>query len=209
MARTMREVALGEGVRTPKSWVTETISLNLARANSMKQATILTRKNALSVAIMALITALITFVLMALSALTGGYSSPEAMERSGSITVPIAIHLSTVIPAVLLGPIVLLRRKGDATHRLLGRIWAGLMLTTAIASAFIRAPGGGILGTGYSPIHIFTFWTLICIPLAVWQVRKGKVEVHRQMMGGLYVGLLVAGAFSFIPGRIMGNLVFG
>lgn len=175
----------------------------------MKQADILTRHNAIRLAIAIVITAAITFAMMALSALSGGFASGRAMEDAGRITLPIVIHLSTVIPAVLLGPVVLLRKKGDATHRLLGRIWAALMLTTAIASAFIRAPGGGILGTGYSPIHIFTFWTLICIPLAVWQVRKGNVEVHRRMMGGLYVGLLVAGAFSFIPGRIMGNLVFG
>ena len=28
-------------------------------------------------------------------------------------------------------------------------------------------------------------------------------------MTGLYVGLLVAGGFTFIPGRMLGNLVFG
>ena len=179
----------------------------------MKQADILTRDNAFRLAISILITALITFVLMALSALSGGFASSQATGASGEgashITLAIVIHLSTVIPAVLLGPVVLLRKKGDATHRLLGRIWAVLMLVTAIASAFIRAPGGGILGTGYSAIHAFTIWTLICVPLAVWLVRKGHVDAHRRMMGGLYIGLLVAGAFSFIPGRIMGNLVFG
>ena len=160
-------------------------------------------------AITVMITALITLVLMAVSGLTGGYSTPQAAASSGEISLAVIVHLSTVIPAVFLGPVVLMRKKGDAMHRLLGRIWAALMLVTAIASAFIRAPGGGIAGTGYSAIHAFTIWTLICIPLAVWLVRKGNVDAHRRMMGGLYVGLLVAGAFSFIPGRIMGNLVFG
>lgn len=200
---------LGTGATMAKLGAISNISTILARANTMKQDTILTRKNALNVAGMMIITALITLLLMALSGLTGGYSTQGAMERSGAITLPIIVHLSTVIPAVLLGPVVLLRKKGDALHRLLGRTWAVLMLVTAIASAFIHAPGGGILGTGYSPIHFFTLWTLICIPLAVWLARKGHIEEHRRMMGGLYVGLLVAGAFSFIPGRFMGSLVFG
>ncbi|MEM6267725.1 MAG: hypothetical protein AAF707_09385, partial [Pseudomonadota bacterium] len=78
-----------------------------------------------------------------------------------------------------------------------------------ISSVFIRTPGAGIAGTGFSFIHIFTVWTLINIPLGVWAVRTGRIRMHRGMMSGLYVGLLIAGAFTFIPGRLLGNLVFG
>ncbi|MDF0752919.1 hypothetical protein NLU14_22090, partial [Marinobacter sp. 71-i] len=38
--------------------------------------------------------------------------------------VAILVHLATVLPAIPLGLWVLLARKGDATHRMLGRIWA-------------------------------------------------------------------------------------
>lgn len=175
----------------------------------MKQASFLTPKAIASAAITILITVCITFALMALSGLSGGFAAPQAMEGAGRITWPIMIHLATVLPALFLGPFILLRRKGDDTHRLLGRIWAVLLLVTAIASAFIRAPGGGIMGTGYSPIHIFTVWTLVNVPLGVWLARKGHVAQHRGVMTGLYIGLCVAGAFTFIPGRLLGNLVFG
>lgn len=172
------------------------------RASSMRSAIT-------TVVITILITAFITFAMMAMSGLSGGFAAPQAMAIEGHITWPIIIHLATVLPALLLGPFILLRKKGDASHRMLGRIWAVLMLITAIASAFIRAPGGGILGTGYSAIHIFTIWTLVNVPLGVWFVRKGQVAQHRGIMTGLYIGLCVAGAFTLIPGRLLGNLVFG
>lgn len=154
-------------------------------------------------------TIIITVVIMALSVFTGGFAAPTSMARNEGITLPVAVHLATVIPALFLGPIVLWRKKGDGMHRLLGRIWAVLMLTTAIASAFIHSPGAGIAGSGYSVLHIFTIWTLVNVPLAVWFARQGKIERHRSSMMGIYVGLCIAGAFSFIPGRIVGNFVFG
>ena len=156
-----------------------------------------------------LVTAAITVLFMALSQLTGGYAAPQTQGEGSRFTLPIMVHLAAAIPAVLLGPAILLRRKGDAPHRLLGCIWVCLMLTTAIASAFIRAPGGGILGTGFSFIHIFTVWTLVVVPLAVLAIRKGDVRAHRGAMTGLYAGLCLAGLFTLIPGRLLGNIVFG
>ncbi|MFM7403450.1 MAG: DUF2306 domain-containing protein [Erythrobacter sp.] len=158
-------------------------------------------------------TILVTAALTLLSVPFGGFgaygSGNAAAGTPAGLSLPIILHLATILPALLLGPMVLWRRKGDATHRLLGRIWAGLMFTSAIASAFIRTPGAGIAGTGYSFIHIFTVWTLINVPLAVWMARQGRIAVHRGMMRGLYAGMVIAGAFTFIPGRLLGNLVFG
>lgn len=155
------------------------------------------------------ITVLITAVVTVLSALFGGFGVGTSAPQSRIMSLPVMIHLATVVPALLLGPVVLWRRKGDATHRLLGRIWATLMLVTAIASAFIRTPGAGIAGTGFSLIHIFTVWTLINVPLAVLAARRGQIARHRGMMTGLYAGLVIAGAFTMLPGRLLGSLVFG
>ncbi|MEL7446107.1 MAG: DUF2306 domain-containing protein [Pseudomonadota bacterium] len=164
---------------------------------------------AMRMAGLVLLTAAITVLFMVFSQATGGYAAPQTQSPGHRFTLPITVHLATAIPAVLLGPFILLRTKGDAIHRALGRIWVGLMLATAIASAFIRAPGGGIAGTGYSFIHIFTVWTLVVAPLAIVAARQGKIEAHRGAMKGLYAGLCLAGAFTLIPGRLLGSLVFG
>ena len=84
-----------------------------------------------------------------------------------------------------------------------------LMVITAIASAFIVAPGGEIGGTGFSPIHFFTVWTLINVPVAIYLARKGKIRHHRGAMTGLYVGLCIAGAFTLLPGRLLNTFFFG
>ena len=168
-----------------------------------------TKKRATSMAATIAITVLITILMAALSGLNGGFATQDTGSADHSLSWPVTVHLATALPALLLGPIVLFRRKGDQTHRLLGRIWAMLMLTTAIASAFIRSPGMGILGSGFSFIHIFTVWTLVMVPMGVWSARQGRIEVHKEAMKGLYAGLVVAGAFTLIPGRFLGNIAFG
>lgn len=114
------------------------------------------------------------------------------------------IHLGTVVPALVLGGPVLIMKKGTALHKLLGRIWAALMMTTAISSFWLQ----GLVGT-IGPIHVFSVITLISIPRAIWAIRKGDVVTHQRAMTGPYIGLLVAGLFSFLPGRLMGQLVAG
>ncbi|WP_285713623.1 DUF2306 domain-containing protein [Erythrobacter oryzae] len=158
----------------------------------------------------AALTILVTAALTILSMMFGGFGSGSpATPQARALSLPIMLHLATVVPALLLGPVVLLRRKGDATHRMLGRVWVCLMLVTAITSAFIRSPGGGIAGTGFSFIHAFTVWTLVSVPLAVRAARQGRIAAHRGMMTGLYAGLVIAGAFSFLPGRLLGSAMFG
>ncbi|WP_297321849.1 DUF2306 domain-containing protein [Novosphingobium sp.] len=156
------------------------------------------------------ITLLITLIMTVLTASFGGFGSQDAKEGAArGFSLPIILHFVTAFPALILGPIVLIRRKGDRLHRLLGRIWVGLLLVSAAASAFIHSPGGGVAGTGFSFIHGFTVWTIVCVPLGVWFARTGKVEAHRSIMTGLYTGLVIAGLTTLIPGRLFGNLLFG
>jgi uncharacterized membrane protein len=125
----------------------------------------------------------------------------------GSYRTPLwalAIHLMTVIPAVPLGAYILLRKKGDALHRLLGKIWASLMMVTSVVSFWVRGATGHI-----GPIHIFSIVTLISIPLAIYHIRNGNVQGHMRAMRGPYIGLCVAGLFALAPGRMLGNMIFG
>lgn len=156
-------------------------------------------------------TILITLVIMALTTLTGSYAVNDgsATTIQGRLSIPVIIHLATCIPAVPLGAYVLWRKKGTASHKMLGRIWATLMMITAITSFFIGRPGAGIAGTGFSFIHIFSVIVVISIPRAIMTIRKGNVNAHYRAMRGLYIGLIIAGLFSFLPGRILGLLAFG
>jgi uncharacterized membrane protein len=116
------------------------------------------------------------------------------------------LHLTTVIPAIPLGLYIFLARKGGARHKLLGKIWLALMGSTAIATLFIRNIESG----GFSWIHIFSVLTLIAIPKAILTARRGQIERHKSHLIALFVGaLLIAGAFSFLPGRTMWTWAFG
>lgn len=137
-------------------------------------------------------TVLVTLTLMALS-----YGGGQPSHNDLSLAV--VIHLATVVPAVPLGGYVLFRRKGDTLHRILGRIWVMLMLVTAISSFWLSL----------SFIHIFSVLVLVSIPLSLWRISKGDIVGHRRAMEGTYIGLVVAGAFAFIPGRFLGTLLFG
>ncbi len=141
-------------------------------------------------------TTLLTFTFMALSF----GLSPGAEERT-AITPALVIHIGTVLPALPLGAWVLLRRKGGRLHRLLGRVWAAMMVTTAVSSFW--------LGGEFSFIHLFSVMTLISVPLGIFWIRRGNVERHQRTMTYLYVGLVVAGAFSFAPGRVLSTALFG
>jgi uncharacterized membrane protein len=103
-----------------------------------------------------------------------------------------------------LGAYVLLHRKGDARHKLLGRVWAFLMLATALSSFGLT----GLTGN-YSPIHLLSILVLISLPRAIWDARRGRIARHRRTMTILYASLVVAGLFTFLPGRLFGIWLFG
>jgi uncharacterized membrane protein len=125
---------------------------------------------------------------------------PDAFKDAAVVA-----HLSTVLVALPLGISQLLLPKGTLRHRTVGYVWVGLMTTTALISFAIH----GINPKGLSPIHLFSVLTLVFAPLIVFFARRGQVERHRGAVLGLMLGgLVVAGLFTFIPGRALGQLVF-
>ncbi len=117
----------------------------------------------------------------------------------------IQVHVLTVFYALLVGPIQFLLPKGTALHRFLGWSWALAMFTTAVTSLFIREINHG----AFSPIHIFSVWTLVSLPLAIWFARSGRIGSHRSTMIGLYIGLVIAGLLAIAPGRLIWDMFFG
>lgn len=123
-------------------------------------------------------------------------------------TVPLLVwaHLATIAIALGLTPVMLLRRRGDETHRLLGWIWVTAMFLTALDTLFIR----GINRGGFSWIHILSVWTMIQVPLIVWTARAHKVARHRSAVRGMVTGaLLIAGFFTFLFDRLLGQWLLG
>jgi len=119
---------------------------------------------------------------------------------------PIQIHLVTVIPAFFLGTwLIFFSTKGSHIHRILGSVYLTLMTITAVAAIFIRSLNPGHL----SWIHIFVPLTLFGVFRAIWRIRRKDVRGHRAAMLGVYFGgLIVAGALTFYPGRLMYRLFF-
>ncbi len=118
----------------------------------------------------------------------------------------IQLHAFAAIAAFGLGTYLLNGRKGVRLHRVLGWTWAVLMLTIAATSFWIVD-----LRTGqFSPIHLLSVLTLVMLPYALYKARTHAVTAHSKTMRGLYWGaLIIAGAFTFLPGRLMYRVVFG
>ena len=78
-------------------------------------------------------------------------------------------HLSTVLPAALLGGLLLAFAKGTPVHRLLGKIYMMLMLLTAIITLFMSAEVGPTLLNHFGFIHLFSLFNLFSlITYAIW-----------------------------------------
>jgi uncharacterized membrane protein len=112
----------------------------------------------------------------------------------------ILTHMLAAFAALALGTLVFARRKGDTTHRMAGRVWAGMMLVTAVSSFWIQSTGG------FSWIHGLSVVALILLGRGVWLAIRGNVARHRRVMQGLYGGALVlAGLFTLMPHRLLGR----
>lgn len=129
------------------------------------------------------------------------------------MTPVIAIHLSAALGAVVLGPVALWARKGATQrprlHRAFGYAWVTLMLATAISAIFIRDHAMPNIA-GYTPIHLLIPVTLLALFGAFWFLAHRNINGHRKTMQMLYFGAcIVAGSFTLVPGRYVGNLVLG
>ena len=120
-----------------------------------------------------------------------------------SVPFPLLVHLAAAASALVLGFVMLARRKGTASHKALGRVWVGLMLTVAVSSLWIPR----FLHLTW--IHLFTLLTLLTLPLAIYRVRNGDTTGHARAMKGLFIGgLVIAGILTLVPGRLLGNLLW-
>ena len=120
------------------------------------------------------------------------------------------LHLATILPCVVIGAVLLILKKGTQIHKYLGRIYMLLMLITSIITLWMPARVGHTLFNHFGWIHCFSIITIYTIPEAYFAIRKGNIKKHKNAMICLYFGaIIIAGAFTFYPGRYLHTLFFG
>jgi len=125
----------------------------------------------------------------------------------------IYIHAFFALTAVPLGLYIFLTKKGTVKHILFGRIYISWLLTISLTAIFIQeiTPGE------YSLIHLLIPLTIGSLIYSIWSIRKYKKttllkykRAHMSSMTSVYVGaLILAGAFTLMPGRLFYEILFG
>ena len=90
-------------------------------------------------------------------------------------------------------------------HRIFGWAFVVTMAMAALSSFWIVSLRHG----QFSWIHLLSILTLVSLPFAIIARRRGNIRRHKWTMIGISTGLIVAGLFTLLPGRIMHNAVFG
>lgn len=122
----------------------------------------------------------------------------------------VQLHAFAAMAAFVLGIVQFAAPKGTLPHRTLGYLWVGLMLMVAISSFAIYGKRLPRLWGSFSAIHILSVIVLVLTPLAVLAAHRHHVNTHRWAMIALFTGaLVITGAFTLLPGRVMHRVLFG
>jgi uncharacterized membrane protein len=129
-----------------------------------------------------------------------------------SMTPLIAVHMTAAICATATGPFAIWARLGmtkrPKLHRAFGYAFVTTMVIAAISAMFIRS-GLGFNLYGFSPIHLLIPLTFFSLFGAFRFLAASNIQGHRKAMISLYIGAcLVAGFFTFMPGRLLGDLLW-
>jgi uncharacterized membrane protein len=119
----------------------------------------------------------------------------------------IQAHVFAAMGAFALGLVQFIFPKGTFPHRTIGWLWLTLMVIVSGSAFFIHHIR---LWGPWSPIHLIAIFTLLMLPLGVWHAHHHEVKKHRAAMISIFIGgLVIAGLFTFVPGRIMHAVAFG
>ncbi|MDE0660825.1 MAG: DUF2306 domain-containing protein [Gammaproteobacteria bacterium] len=119
------------------------------------------------------------------------------------------IHLVTVVPCFLIGAFLLVRRKGTTVHKRWGRVYVVLILATAVVTLPMPAEVGPRVFDHFGFIHLFSVLVLVSVPAAIYGIRRRNIRAHRNHMVGVYVGgIVIAGTFALMPGRLLHTWLF-
>lgn len=122
-------------------------------------------------------------------------------------SVVIQIHAFLAIAATFLTIAIFSLERGSSAHRWMGWTWVILMGVVALSSFAINDMR--VIGP-FGPIHLLSAFVLFQLVVNIRAARSKRIRAHARGMKGLAIGaLLVAGGFTFLPGRIMYQVVTG
>lgn len=107
-------------------------------------------------------------------------------------------HFVLALTAIIIGAVVLLRRKGTISHRVLGTIYViCLMITNITALTMYEIDGRMTLFHWFAILSLATF-TPGYIAILVYKFRRTPfwLELHRQFIAWSYYGLCAAGVWQ-------------
>jgi uncharacterized membrane protein len=126
-----------------------------------------------------------------------------------------AVHAALGLAAVAAGTAMVLMDKGTRAHRVVGRLFA-LLLVTVNATSFLLYDLLGRWGPFHS-LAVVNLLTLGCGMAVVWlQQPRGWLGLHGRFMAWAYAGLLAAfvsevavrvPGIGFLPGVVGGSLL--
>lgn len=117
------------------------------------------------------------------------------------------IHLALASVVIILTSVIFSLPKGSPLHRKLGWAWVVVMAGIALSSFGIHT----IRWIGpFSPIHLLSILVLHSLWYGVTAARNGRVADHQRTMKSMVLyGLVITGALTFLPGRLMYQVVSG
>jgi uncharacterized membrane protein len=119
-----------------------------------------------------------------------------------------ALHVITAVIALASGAVVLLRRKGTASHRRIGWVYVASMLALNITALAIYR-----LTKTFGPFHVaalFSLATVVAAIIPAWRrkPRNGWLDLHYYFMSWSYLGLLAA-TVAEVASRVPAIQAFG
>ena len=97
--------------------------------------------------------------------------------------------------------------KGTTRHRITGWLWVALMVVVSVTAFFIHELR--VWGP-WSPIHLLAIFTLVDAAAGGAACAAPSRPQSQARHDRIFVGaLIIAGLFTFLPGRIMHAIVFG
>jgi uncharacterized membrane protein len=156
----------------------------------------------------------------------GATGAPMTLEPLFEAPPLVQLHAVLAVGAIALGVVQLAAPKGKLPHRTLGWTWISLIAMMLIVAFFNHdilpwdpfGPAVCCRGTdscargsaSCASIHLISVYFLLALPYGALHARRHDLIGHRNAMLWLFLGVLLVGTvLTFVPHRIMHDVVFG